>query len=85
MWIRLDQNSFDLQGECPVCRSSNLDYSASWIDWNCLYYDRVCENCESTWTEWYILEFYSQHLDYDWLQKKSTDDPEREREPKSHI
>lgn len=85
MSIRLDQNSFDLQGECPVCRSSDLEYQPAQVDDLCLYYDRTCNTCGSKWTEWYTVDFYSQRLDYDWLQKKDTDDPDREWEPKSHI
>lgn len=85
MSIRLDHDSFDLQGECPVCRSSDLEYQWAQIDDMCVYYDWTCNTCKSKGTEWYTMDFYSQHLDYDWLQDKSTDDPEREREPKSHI
>ncbi len=85
MWIRLDKNSFDLQGECPVCRWSDLEYQSADIDWDTVSYDWTCNTCGSQGTEWYTMDFYSQNLKYDWLQKKSTDDPEREREPKSHI
>lgn len=85
MSIRLDQNSFDCQGECPICGSPDLNYDESWIDNMCVYYDRECNNCHSQWTEWYTMDFYSQHVDYDWLQKKNTDNPDRDREPKSHI
>lgn len=85
MSIRLDQNSFDLQGECPVCRSSDLNYNPADIDNDTISYDWTCNNCGSQGTEWYTMEFYSQNLKYDWLQKKSTEDPGWEREPKSHI
>ena len=78
MSIRLDQNSFDLQGICPVCWGEDLTYSSSAVEWDSLYYDWTCDDCDSAWTEWYTINFYSQHLDYDWKQKKSTDDPERE-------
>lgn len=85
MSIRLDQNSFDLQGECPVCRSSDLEYQSAEIDDYCVSYAWTCNTCKSKWVERYTMDFYSQHLDYDWLQKKSTNDPDRDREPKSHI
>ena len=85
MSIRLDHDSFDLQWECPVCRSSDLNYGKPDITDDCLSYDWTCNHCWSKWVERYTLDFYSQHLDYDWLQKMKTDDPDREREPKSHI
>ncbi len=75
---RFDKNSFDMQGECPVCWWSNLNYDTAEIDWDVVSYGWTCNDCESEWTEWYTLEFYSQALQYDWPQKMSVDDEWRE-------
>lgn len=77
---RLDQNSFNAQGECPACGSSNLDYGAVEVDWDTASYDWTCCDCGSQWIEWYWLEFYSQMLTFDWTKKMSTEDERRERE-----
>ena len=77
---RLDQNSFNAQGDCPICWWSNLDYWSAEIDDNCVSYEWTCCDCNSQWREWYTMEFYSQVVDYDWEKKMSTDDENRERE-----
>lgn len=81
MSIRLDRNSFDLQGECPICRWTNLDYDAVEVDWDTASYWWICNDCHSQWTEWYTLDFYSQALQYDWPKDMSVDDEWREYEP----
>lgn len=81
MWIRLDKTAFDLQWECPVCRWSNLEYQSADIDWDSVSYKWTCNECHSRWVEWYTMEFYSQDLIYDWPQKMSVDDEDREYEP----
>jgi hypothetical protein len=78
MGIRLDRNSFDLQGECPICRGQNLDYDSAQIDDLCVYYDWECQDCHSKGTEWYTMDFYSQAVDYDGKQKKDTHDDDWE-------
>ena len=78
MWIRLDRTAFDLQGVCPVCRWWDLEYQWADIDWDTVSYKWTCNDCHSEWTEWYTMEFYSQDLRYDWPQKKSVDDEDRE-------
>lgn len=80
MSVRLDHESFDMQGQCPICWSMNLDYDDAHIDdWN-VYYDWICNKCKSTWTERYTMDFYSQHVDYDGIQNKDTVDEDRERD-----
>lgn len=78
MSIRLDETSFDLQWECPVCRWTNLEYDSADIDEDTVSYDWTCNDCKSQWTEWYTMEFYSQNVTYDWKKDMSTEDPNRE-------
>lgn len=81
MSIRLDRNSFDLQGECPICRWTDLEYQSVEIDWDTVSYKWTCNDCHSEWVEWYTMDFYSQALHYDWSKNMSVDDANREYEP----
>lgn len=78
---RIDQNSFDAQGDCPICWGNNLEYQSPEIDWYDVAYDWECNDCHSQWTERYTLEFYSQNVLYDWKKEMRTDNEKREREP----
>lgn len=77
---RLDNNSFTGQWECPGCWWCNLDYQSAEIDENTVSYAWTCWDCGSQWVEWYVMEFYSQNLTYDWTKKMSTDDPDWQRD-----
>lgn len=44
-------------GVCPICESMNIDYGNSdYID-DGVKYECVCENCGTTWSEIFELQF----------------------------
>lgn len=44
---------------CPKCKSDNIEFFESEIDWDWLYYKCECYECWTQFKEWYSLE-------YDW-------------------
>lgn len=47
------------EGVCPICGSTNIEYSALEINDmdNSVFYPCTCNNCDSEWEEYYILTF----------------------------
>lgn len=45
------------QGFCPICGSSNLNYTKDYVDDEYLYFDWKCGDCKSTGSECYTIDF----------------------------
>ena len=50
---------------CPHCWGENLNYSGVELEWEGCYFPRVCEDCKTTWEEWYSMEYEWQYNLYD--------------------
>lgn len=46
-----------MQGVCPICKGSNLDYGERLDGTSSIGFDWKCGDCESIGVEWYNLEF----------------------------
>lgn len=80
MSVRLDHDSFDVEGQCPICWNNILDYWDSGIDDWYVYYEWKCHKCKSEWAERHVIEFSSNQVNWDGIQKKNTSDADRERD-----
>lgn len=47
----------NIQGICPVCGKSNLDWGDMELEGNHLYYEWICADCKTEGKEWYELKF----------------------------
>jgi len=45
------------EGRCPKCGNTDLDYGASELECNQIFYPFSCKYCKFEGKEWYILKF----------------------------
>ena len=45
------------RGVCPYCGSENVDYDASELEGESLYFPAICNDCNNDFNEYYKLEF----------------------------
>ena len=50
-------------GECPTCKSKNIEYGDGEPDNGGYYYECTCNNCKAIFREWYSLEYVKSELD----------------------
>lgn len=67
-----------VQGECPFCGSTNIEYdSIQSLDANCIYYPAHCLDCKKDFEEQYTLVFdgcyvYGNNDNSTWIEEGSS-------------
>ena len=52
-------------GECPICKSNNIEYGDSEIDGDTIWYDCECVDCDTYYTEYHDIVLSSIEVETD--------------------
>ena len=54
----ISMNKINCAGECPKCRSEDVQYHENQMDDSSVTYPATCRKCKTNFEEVYILEYY---------------------------